>query len=518
MTLAILATAYAATLFGTALAVRYYLHMFQLNAYVPGTQARWVWRSRHKCAPLMIPIAGGFFFWQGKAKRQLVKKPLVYTARVKRLIAAIMLLQLIFLAAWCLAVAFAADIFDSPDAFAYYLFMFWAMLGCWFLQIAAPWTVLLGNLVNMPIEAAIRKHYIDEAKEKLANSPGLTIIGITGSFGKTSVKHFLHTLLRAKYNVLMTPGGANVPMSVVRTVREELNAAHEIFICEMGAKYVGDIKELCDIVHPKHGILTSIGPQHLETFGSLENVIKTKFELADALPPDGILFANGDDENIRTKLGEYPNVITYAPSDNGSSYYAEDIAADHRGTTFTFVTPQGEREIFTSRLIGRHNVVNLVGAAAAAHTLGVPLRALKGQMRKLAPVRHRLELLDKGGGLLVIDDAYNSNPTGAKAALDTLALFEGTKILVTPGMVELGPKQEELNRRFGEQAAAICDFIALVGAAQTRPIKEGILSAGFAPEKLIVEDNLGAALAKVYDLPYNGRKIILLENDLPDTY
>ena len=477
------------SLAGAALGVRHYLHMFQLNSYVPGTQALWILRNRRKWILLFIPIVGGFFFLPKEAK-----KPLVYTARVKRMIATAVILA----ALWTWA--------------------FWFVSGAYLVQIAAPWLVLLANFINMPIEAAIRRHFINQAKEKLRNAPNLTVIGITGSYGKTSVKHFLHTLLRAKFNVLMTPGGANVPMSVVRTVREELTAAHEIFICEMGAKNVGDIKELCDIVHPGHGILTSIGPQHLETFGSQQNVIKTKFELADGLPPEGVLFANGDDENIQTKLGEYPNVITYAPFENGSSYYAEDIVADHRGTTFTFVTPEGERERFTARLIGQHNVVNLVGAAAAAHTLGVPLRALKGQMRKIAPVRHRLELLDKGGGLLVIDDAYNANPTGAKAALDALALFEGTKILVTPGMIELGPKQEELNRKFGEQAAEICDYIALVGAAQTRPIKEGVLAAGFDPEKLIVEDSLGAAQAKVNALPYDGRKIILYENDLPDTY
>jgi len=513
MTLAILAIAYAAALFGTALGVRHYLHMFQLNSYVPGTQARWVLRNERRWALLFIPLGGGFFFWPKKAK-----KPLVFTARVKRMIAAIAIMQLLHTAAFAVSYDLLIMRNEANDAFVLLLGMIWVLFGLYTLQFLAPWTVLLANAVNTPIEHAVRRHYINEAKEKLENAPNLTIIGITGSYGKTSVKHFLHTLLRAKYNVLMTPGGANVPMSVVRTIREQLNASHEIFICEMGAKNVGDIKELCGIVHPRHGILTSIGPQHLETFGSQQNVIKTKFELADALPPEGILFANGDDKNIQTKLHEYPNVITYAPFENGSSYYAEDIIADHRGTTFTFVTPQGERESFTARLIGRHNVVNLAGAAAAAHSLGVPLRALKGQMRKIAPVRHRLELLDKGGGLLVIDDAYNSNPTGAKAALDALALFEGTKVLVTPGMIELGPKQEELNFKFGEQAAEICDYIALVGAAQTRPIREGILAAGFAREKLIIEDNLGAALAKVYALPYNGRKIILLENDLPDTY
>ena len=480
---------------GAGIALRYCTHMFQLAAYEPDAQLRWMAKNIRRLLLLCIPLVGGWFFLPKKGV--IVKKPLVYTARVKRMLFTACLLLLIWLVLPFLYVKIAFILLAAP---------------------AVPFILLLANLINMPIEAAGRRHFINEAKEKLRNSPNLIVIGITGSFGKTSVKHFLHTLLRAKYNVLMTPGGANVPMSVVRTIREQLTAAHEIFICEMGAKYVGDIKELCDIVHPKHGILTSVGPQHLETFGSLENVISTKFQLADALPPDGILFANGDDANIKTKIHEYSNVITYAPFDNGSAYYAEDIISDHRGTTFTFVTPQGARETFTARLIGRHNVVNLVGAAACAHTLGVSLRALKGQMRKIAPVQHRLELLDKGGGLLVIDDAYNSNPTGAKAALDALALFEGMKILVTPGMIELGPQQEALNYKFGEQAAAACDYIALVGAAQTRPIREGILAAGFPPEKLIVEDGLQAALTKVYAVPYEGRKIILLENDLPDNY
>ena len=503
----------AASAAGAGLALRHMLHMFQLNAYRPGGQLRWMTENWKKLLLLFIPVAGGFFFWPKKAK-----KPLVYTARAKRLLVTACLPLVLWLVVPPFAEWLNIRLYGYPAGTPWLLPLFCEILFVLLAGFSAPWVLLIANAVNAPIEAAIRRKFTNEAKAKLANSPHLTVIGITGSYGKTSVKHFLHTLLRAKYNVLMTPGGANVPMSVVRTIREELNASHEIFICEMGAKWVGDIKELCDIVHPKHGILTSIGPQHLETFGSLENVISTKYELADALPPDGILFANGDDENIRTKLGDYPNVITYAPSDNGSTYHAEDIIADHRGTTFTFVTPDGEKETFTARLIGRHNVVNLVGAAAAAHTLGVPLRALKGQMRKIAPVQHRLELLDRGGGVLVIDDAYNSNPTGAKAALDALALFEGTKVLVTPGMIELGPRQEELNRKFGEQAAAVCDTIALVGAAQTRPIKEGILAAGFDPERLIVEESILAAMAAVNALPYDGRKIILLENDLPDTF
>lgn len=494
------------TLAGTALAVRYYLHMLQLNSYKNDAQRRWLHlpQNHKKSLLLLIPLAGGFFFLPRKAK-----KPLVYTARVKRLLVTIAVLILALTACTQLLFFWLSD----RDTIGLVIALIWLLA----VQCNAPSFVMFANTCNRPIESAIRNRYIKEAKEKLAACPNLTVIGITGSFGKTSVKHYLNTLLRAKYNVLMTPGGANVPMSVVRTIREQLTAAHEVFICEMGAKQLGDIKELCDIVHPKHGILTSIGPQHLETFGSLENVIATKFELGDALPSDGILFANGDDSNIRQKLGGYPNVVTYASNPNGSTYYAEDIAADARGTTFTVVTPQGEREIFTVRLIGRHNVENLVGAIACAHTLGVSLRDLKGQMRKIAPVQHRLELIDRGD-VLVIDDAYNSNPTGAKAALDTLALFDGMKILVTPGMIELGERQTELNRIFGTQAAAVCDYIALVGAAQTKPIRDGIIAAGFDSEKLIVADNLQDAMAAVYALPCAGRKIILLENDLPDNF
>jgi len=487
----------AVTLFGAALGARHTLHMFQLNGYRHDVQRQWAQKNR-RALLLFLPLAGGFFFWPKKAK-----KPLAYTARVKRMLVTAALLAAL-LAGF---IALLAYLFDN--VYWYY--------AVYLLQLVSPNLILAADWLNQPVEKAVCAHYIKEAKQKLADSPNLIKIGITGSYGKTSVKYYLQTLLRARYTVFMTPEGVNTPMGVVRAIREGLTAAHEIFLCEMGAKWVGEIKELCDLVGPRHGVLTSIGPQHLESFRTLENVISTKFELADALPEGGILFANGEDENIRKKLGGYPKVVTYAAQEGGGEYFAEDIAADGRGTTFTVVTPGGERERFTTRLIGRHNVVNLVGAVAAAHTLGVPLRDLKGQMRRITPVPHRQELID-GGDVLVIDDAYNSNPVGAKAALDTLSLFGGTKILVTPGMIELGPRQAELNGRFGAQAAAVCDYIALVGATQTRPLYDGAVAAGFPPEKLIVADSLQEAQEKVRALPCQGRKVILYENDLPDNY
>ncbi|MCL2107022.1 MAG: UDP-N-acetylmuramoyl-tripeptide--D-alanyl-D-alanine ligase [Oscillospiraceae bacterium] len=486
------------SLCGTALAARHMLHMFQLNSYKPKLQRKWMRKNFRQLLPLFIPLAGGFFFWPKKAKIALK-----YTARVKRMI---------FTACVLAALWIALGIWPSGISL-------WGCVYSYALQLLSPLLVLLANALNGPLEAAIRRYYIRDAKRLLKGHGALTVVGITGSYGKTSVKFYLNTLLRAKYNVLMTPESFNTPMGVVKTIRGSLNASHEIFICEMGAKQPGDIRELCDIARPKHGILTSIGPQHLESFGSLENVIKTKFELADALPEGGVLFANGDDANVRGGWDKYPRVVSYSAEPDGPGYRAEDIAVGERGTSFAVITPGGERERFDTRLVGRHNVVNLVGAIAAAHSLGVPLADLRARARRIEPVPHRLELIERGG-MLLLDDAYNSNPSGARAALDTLRLFEGenTKILVTPGMIELGAKQEELNAVFGAQAAAACDYIVLVGEAQTRPIRQGALAAGFAEERLFTAPGLGEAMAYVNAIPGGKRKIVLLENDLPDNY
>ena len=156
------------------------------------------------------------------------------------------------------------------------------------LFIMMPFLVLLANLINRPVERAIDRYYINDAARILRQMPELKIIGVTGSYGKTSVKYFLSALLSVRYNVLYTPGNYNTTLGVVRTVREQMKPFHEIFVCEMGARETGDIKEICDLVHPEYGIITSIGPQHLQSFHTIDNIIATKFELADAVPPSGM--------------------------------------------------------------------------------------------------------------------------------------------------------------------------------------------------------------------------------------
>ena len=499
-----------------ALNIRKALHMFQLNSYKPATHLRWLRRNLGSLIPgalvaaaavaaVFLHVVGAGILaavsacclatvWPRKAK-----KPLVCTQRViRQILTTVILAALAAVAAW--------------------------LTGGWFVAAAvfaaaSPLLILAVFCINKPVENAINRWFVNDAKRILKSCPGLKVIGVTGSYGKTSVKFILKTLLAAKYNVLATPESYNTPMGVVITVRNFLRPTHEVFVCEMGARHVGDIQELCDIVHPQNGIITSVGPQHLETFHSLDNVKKTKFELADALPENGVVFLNGEDANIQAHRGHVKGrAVSYGLSDK-CDYYATDVSASSRGTSFRVHTPRGETETFTAALIGRHNVINILGGIAVACEMGIALSALKPQVRKLESVPHRLQLLPKGGGVTVIDDAYNANPAGTRAAIDALALFDGFKVLVTPGMVELGSRQDELNREFGAYAASVCDYVILVGKKQAVPIREGLLEAGYPADKIYVADALGDAITRAYGVSAGGReKIILLENDLPDNF
>jgi UDP-N-acetylmuramoyl-tripeptide--D-alanyl-D-alanine ligase len=429
------------------------------------------------------------------------KKPLVYTKRVVRMLITSFIIYLLL---------FLISFFWYKNSY---------IVGFLYLVISLllPYFVLFSNLINKPIETSINNRFIHEARNMIESMPNLTVIGVTGSYGKTSVKFYLQKLLSAKYNVLVTPENFNTTLGVVRTIREHLRATHEIFVCEMGAKNLGDIKEICDLVHPTHGVITSIGPQHLESFLTVDNVIKTKFELADSVANKGCVFLNYDNEYIANQKIDN-KIVTYGIQNPDCDYRPYDISASSKGSTFKLKDKDGMEREFTTRLIGEHNVVNIAGAIAVAHTLGVPMDALVVQVRRLESVPHRLQLI-KGNHALIIDDAYNSNPSGAKAALDTLNTFEGVKIVVTPGMVELGSKQYECNKIFGTQIAEICDYAVLVGPKQTLPIQDGLKEAGYPAEKLYVAENLTDALAFVEKLNTNGvEKIVLLENDLPDNY
>lgn len=495
------------------------IHIFQINFYKVKPQIKWIC-SNITC--ILIPsilsaIAGGCLIFNNYYLMALyailifiaglmfleknIKKPLVYTVRVKRMI----------ITAYIVNILIGGTIYFFTRNYNIVLIVLA------YINVFAPLFMLFANVLNLPINYMLNKKYINEAKAKIASMKNLIVIGVTGSYGKTSVKNFLYKCLSEKYNVLITPKNYNTTLGVVKTIRENLNATHDVFVCEMGATHLHDIKEICDIVHPKYGIITSIGPQHLESFGSIENVISTKFELVDSLPKDGIAFLNFDNDYIKNKKTE-KNIISYGVENVENMYNAYDLKADENGIKFKINDENGNIKEFNSKLIGKHNIENIVGAIAIANKLGITFEKLTKRVRQIEPVKHRLEVLKRGNDI-IIDDAYNSNPVGSKSALDSLSSFDGVKILITPGMIELGKKEYECNYEFGKYMYEKCDYIVLVGKKQTKPIYEGICSTKFDKDKVFVVDTLKEALKLVDNLKVGDRrKVILLENDLPDNY
>ena len=341
--------------------------------------------------------------------------------------------------------------------------------------------------------------------------PNLIVIGVTGSYGKTSVKNFLVKTLSAKYEVLTTPKNYNTTMGVVKTIREELKPIHQIFVCEMGATKIGDIKEICDIVNPKFGVITSIGPQHLESFKTIENIIKTKFELYDSVNKNGgITFLNYDNEYLAKQ--NKSNTLAYGINNEKLDYNAYNLKSSSQGLSFSINNVD-----FKTKLIGRHNIVNITGAIAVANYLEIPLDRLVPRVREFKSVEHRLQLISKGN-LNIIDDAYNSNPVSSKSAIDTLSEFDGTKIIVTPGLIELGGDEEKYNFEFGEYMCDVCDYIFLVNSTISKYVLNGINSKKYNNDKIFMVNSPQEAVMQITNFGLNDKITVLLENDLPDNY
>lgn len=495
--------------------IRHGLHMLQLEYYKNDRYKSWMKKNKKQVYSLrdlllfistiaclinlrmgliLNIIFGVLLFISRNIYKE--KKPLVVTGRIKRMYATELIIFAILLFASNINI-YLLFLVDLVTIFAYYI-------------------VIIVNIVNIPIEKSIQEKFVKRAKKTLRQMNNLKIIGITGSYGKTSMKSIVSTLLSQKYNVLKTPKSYNTKMGIVRTINENLKNTDQIFVCEMGADEVGEIKELCDLVHPSIGMITSIGPQHLETFGSIENIKKTKFELVDSLPDDGLAFLNYDNEEIRS-VNVSKNKITYGLSSE-YNYYAKDINIGEFGSEFIVQTKSGEEIPVNTRLLGEHNIINIVGAVAIAKELGLTNEQIQLGIKLLKPVEHRLELKQYPNGTIIIDDAYNSNTKGAQTAVEVLGNFKTRqRILVTPGIVELGDKMYEYNKTFGKQAASNCDYAILVGEKQAKPIYDGLIEGGFSKEQIYVAMNFEDAKSRM-DVLIDGNTVVLLENDLTDNY
>ena len=266
---------------------------------------------------------------------------------------------------------------------------------------------VFGGADRRAVEKRINFTFFDRARKKLESRPELIKIGITGSYGKTSTKFVLRDILSQKYRVLATPASFNTPMGLSRVINEQLKDEHQLFIAEMGARHVGDIRELCELVHPKYGVLTSVGPQHLDTFGSIENIASTKFELIESLPQDGVAFFASDGsyvDRLYTKCEREKYRVGYV-ADRNPYILIKDVEAGPQGSRFTLECADGTHVRCRTQLLGRHNIGNIALSAAVARRLGMTLDEIARGIRRLEPVEHRLQLIS--GPMTVIDDAFN---------------------------------------------------------------------------------------------------------------
>jgi UDP-N-acetylmuramoyl-tripeptide--D-alanyl-D-alanine ligase len=438
------------------------------------------------------------------------KKPLVMTARASRLAAVQALLGLGFVAGIPLAASRLRSIASPIAATAAAL-----SLG----SLVTPLLTAGANLLLFPLEEALRRYYLRDAATKLRSLDPI-VVAVAGSYGKTSTKEFLATILSARYEVLKSPGSYNTPMGLSRIIRENLSPAHEVFVTELGDWVPGDIALLCRLLRPRIGVITTIGPEHLERFRTMDRVVSSKFELLQALTADGTAVINQDDEFVRGLGDRTPSatVVRYGLMTDSAQVRARDVRTTREGLEFVVEAAGAGEAAFNVGVLGRHNVGNLLAATAAALSLGMSLAEVALAARRIGPVEHRLQPIEGAGGVLIIDDAFNSNPRGAAAALDVLAELDGgRRILVTPGMVELADREFEENRCLGRRAAEVCDAVVVVGRERAAPLVAGLRDEGFPEEHLHVVGDLREATTRLRRLVRAG-DVVLFENDLPDTY
>ncbi len=372
------------------------------------------------------------------------------------------------------------------------------------LPLTLPLWVCVANALMGIFENARNKKFVKRAGQVL-NEREILRVAVVGSYGKTSVKNILKTLLSEKYSVVETPASYNTPVGIAKTVFSDGFDNKQVFIAEMGARKQGDIKELCQMVKPDYALFTGVCPQHILTFQTIENILAEKSEILRC-GAKKVVCGRG----LIGKIEEGAEVVF--PEEHA----AQNIALAATETKFT-LSFGGEKIEVVTKLLGETAVENITLAALLCKEMGLTAKEIADGIAKLQPVEHRLQLIE-GNDVYILDDGYNCNIRGAKASLAALSRFSGRKCVVTPGIVEGGILEESLNTTLGEEIAKIApDKIILVGDTLVGAVKEGYLNAGGDKERVTVKHTLDGAQNALEDWVEKGDAILFL-NDLPDAY
>lgn len=540
-----LAVLAATWLCGAALRIYQQARFYQIEEYSSGRYLRWALRAWTRLLPArpltvwLLGLAIGGLLSEAPdsplpqsvaiiaaviavipPRQGEVKQRFAATPRMKRLLAG----------AWLAgAAAFAAAInMNLPPSAPLIRLTATSAIGFAVFSLAPLWLVA-GNMIMRPLESAFRRRYLRQAADILeAIDP--KIIGITGSYGKTTTKNFLRDILSARFRAYATPKSYNTLMGISLAINRDLADDYrtEYFISEMGAYVEGEIERICQLTPPEIAIVTEVGPQHLERFGSLENVKRAKYEIIKNTPANGVAVFNWDNDYVRAmaETGHPATILTVsreltaeAARAAGISWLATQIRESLDGLAFIVEhLPSGELANIETAVVGEHNVTNLLLCIAVAYHEGIPLREIARRIRRLQPAESRLVLKTTTAGITIINDAYSANPKGVVSALKVLGMHQtGARLLITPGMIELGAMQDEENRKLGLLAAQHATDIILVGKTQTAPIVEAIRSTSFDLSRLHVVATLKESV-DWYQRNLGAGDAVLFLNDLPDTY
>ncbi|MEF8817857.1 MAG: UDP-N-acetylmuramoyl-tripeptide--D-alanyl-D-alanine ligase [Salinibacter sp.] len=517
--------------------VRFFLHIFQLETYKLDRYGRWladhaslVVRPSHGVGLAVLGVGslataavdpagvalGALLVWTGafissrRYRSDQEKKPFALTARMTRLAIPTGILALLPVAGgglygWTLG---------RPTG------VLWYLGGFLVADLGAPlWTGLAAALMH-PVETAIQRGFKRRARRRLQAHSDLSVIGITGSYGKTSTKFIVAELLRQKYNVYATPSSYNTPMGLCLAVNEHLTPEHQVLVLEYGIRYPGDMDELCDIAEPDASVVTTVGVAHLETMGTQDRIAAEKGVLVERTASDGPTVLNVDDERVAAMADRAPGPVWRVSTEGhpDADLTATHIRHDTSGTAFDVTDDTGTTVSFETQLLGRHNVLNVLLSVTIGRSMGLRLRQMAHAARRVEPIEHRLQLRERGD-VTVIDDAFNSNPVGARNAVEILSeMGDGQRVIVTPGMVELGDRQWSENKKFGAFLAEQgLDLMVLVGPEQTAPIQEGLSGADVPEERVEVVASLTEA-REMLERRLGPGDVVLYENDLPDQY
>jgi len=502
-----------------------YLHLFQQEEYDGRRFLAWVIDNRAWDRRLALTLAAIFatqLIFRGTSPwifaalagaaalgvaaferdpRRNAKKPLAMTARARRIYAT----ALALVAVIGVVAALSSD-----------------LVLVWIVAVQLIPIALIGaNLLLAPLEARVQARYWREARAALQRVDPI-VIAVTGSYGKTSVKHILGHVLETAGPTLITPGSVNTAMGIARVIRERLGAHHRYFVVEMGAYGIGSIARLCALTPPKLGIISAIGKAHYERFKSLDAVARAKFELAEAVRENGGTVVVAADvmefAGPRAFVESHRDQVVTVGADGTADLTIRSLRQEVDGIRAS-ITWRGQGYELFAPLFGLHQGGNIALAFAAACTLGLAPEDVVASLRTTPQIAHRLEVKRQQGGAIVIDDAYNSNPVGftsALALLDTLRQPGGRRILVTPGMAELGTEHQSEHRRIGRLAAAHVDVLLAVAPHRVAPLARAFAEA--APDREIVSCPSFADAQGWLDRNLAGPDIVLIENDLPDLY